>query len=110
LGQSPSSSKPKDSVRRASLRAAMLVAQICLAAATLGAGYSAYRAWQVWAAFPVHAAIPSEASRRIGIIAGHLESDSGAVCPDGLLEVDINTTVAQRVAQMLQLLGHEVEV
>jgi len=110
VGQSPSSGKPKDRIRRATLRAVLLVAQVCFIVATLGTGYAAYRAWQVWAAFPVHAAAASDASQRIGIIAGHLDNDSGAVCPDGLLEVDINTEVANRVARMLRLLGHEAEV
>lgn len=38
---------------------------------------------------------------RLGIIAGHTGSDSGAVCPDGLQEVDINTDVARRVVALL---------
>lgn len=38
---------------------------------------------------------------RIGIIAGHSASDSGAVCPDGLQEVDVNIDIARRVVALL---------
>lgn len=39
---------------------------------------------------------------RIGIIVGHRNSDSGAVCEDGLTELDVNSDVAQQVyAQLL---------
>ncbi len=46
----------------------------------------------------------------VGIVAGHWQNDSGAVCPDGLQEVDINLDVARRVAQILQEQGYRVEV
>lgn len=42
---------------------------------------------------------------RIGIIAGHHGNDSGAVCPDGLTEAEINLKVAGLVAEQLQALG-----
>lgn len=39
---------------------------------------------------------------RIAIIVGHRNSDSGAVCDDGLTELDVNTNIAQQVyAQLL---------
>jgi len=46
----------------------------------------------------------------IGIIAGHWQSDSGAVCPDGLEEVDLNLAIARRVARLLRNSGYVVEV
>lgn len=46
----------------------------------------------------------------VGVIAGHWESDSGAVCPDGLQEVEITLAVAQQVVALLQSLGYEAEV
>jgi len=46
----------------------------------------------------------------VGLIAGHWQSDSGAVCPDGLQEVDLNLDIARRVAGMLRRQGYRVEV
>ncbi|RLC70386.1 MAG: hypothetical protein DRI52_07175 [Chloroflexi bacterium] len=48
--------------------------------------------------------------RRVGIVAGHWQYDSGAVCPDGLTEVEINLDVARRVAAFLIQAGYNVEV
>lgn len=47
---------------------------------------------------------------RIGIIAGHYKNDSGATCPDGLREVDINLAVAERVIARLKRKGYEVDL
>ena len=41
----------------------------------------------------------------VGIVAGHSGSDSGAVCPDGLTEADINLTVAETVIADLRRKG-----
>lgn len=46
----------------------------------------------------------------VGLIAGHWQSDSGAVCPDGLQEVDINLQLSRRVAHILRERGYRVEV
>jgi N-acetylmuramoyl-L-alanine amidase len=46
----------------------------------------------------------------IGIVAGHWGSDTGALCPDGLREVDINLDVAQRVVYILQALGYQADL
>ncbi len=45
---------------------------------------------------------------RIGIIAGHSGSDVGAMCPDGLTEVEINLAVAERVVRLLAGYGWQV--
>jgi N-acetylmuramoyl-L-alanine amidase len=50
---------------------------------------------------------PSPSAPRIGIVAGHWGSDTGAVCPDGLTEVEINLDIAQRVVRVLQALGYQ---
>jgi N-acetylmuramoyl-L-alanine amidase len=42
---------------------------------------------------------------RVGIIAGHSGSDSGAICPDGLTEVSINTAIANLVVDKLAAQG-----
>ncbi len=52
---------------------------------------------------------PTPAVPRVGIIAGHAGSDSGAICEeDGLEEVQINTDVARRVVAILTNLGWDV--
>jgi N-acetylmuramoyl-L-alanine amidase len=47
---------------------------------------------------------------RIGIVAGHRGHDSGAVCPDGLREVDVNTIIASLVQSQLTEEGFQVEI
>lgn len=47
---------------------------------------------------------------RVGIVAGHWKSDSGAVCPDGLREVDINLQIATRVQKLLKDAGVPAEL
>lgn len=47
---------------------------------------------------------------QIGLIAGHYQNDSGAICPDGVREVDINLTVAERVAARLKRKGYRVDL
>jgi N-acetylmuramoyl-L-alanine amidase len=48
--------------------------------------------------------------RRIGIVPGHSGSDSGAVCPDGLTEAQINQAVAEAVARALKRRGVTVDL
>jgi N-acetylmuramoyl-L-alanine amidase len=55
-------------------------------------------------------ATPTPHIPRIGIIAGHSGSDSGAVCPDGLQEVDINVAIAERVVTLLGGYGWQVDL
>jgi N-acetylmuramoyl-L-alanine amidase len=47
---------------------------------------------------------------RIGIISGHMGYDSGAVCPDGLTEAEINYKIATLLQNMLKADGFEVEL
>lgn len=58
------------------------------------------------------ASSPIPKGKRIGILAGHFgpQNDPGAVCPDGLREVDINLAVAQRVAAALCDEGYDVDL
>ena len=54
---------------------------------------------------------PTERARSaIGIVAGHWGNDSGAVCPDGLTELDINLNIATLVQQKLTALNFEVDL
>ena len=48
--------------------------------------------------------------RRIGIVVGHWGNDSGAVCPDGLREVDLNHEIATRVQKKLADLGIQTDL
>ncbi len=50
------------------------------------------------------------AQKLIGIVAGHWKNDSGAVCADGLTEVEINLNVASLVQKMLIEKGYEVDL
>jgi len=48
---------------------------------------------------------------RIGIIAGHWQNDSGAICEDtGLQEVDIALSVSRKVVERLRRAGYEVDL
>lgn len=47
---------------------------------------------------------------RVGLVAGHWGHDSGAVCPDGLSEADINRDVAERTAVLLRRAGYRVDL
>jgi N-acetylmuramoyl-L-alanine amidase len=42
---------------------------------------------------------------RVGIVAGHSGNDSGAVCPDGLTEAEVNMAAAQAVVLSLEARG-----
>lgn len=46
----------------------------------------------------------------IGIVAGHWKNDSGAVCPDGLKEVDLNLNIATLVQKILTEEGYQVDL
>lgn len=43
----------------------------------------------------------------VGIVAGHLGNDNGAVCPDGLTEVSVNREIARLVQTNLQAAGYD---
>jgi N-acetylmuramoyl-L-alanine amidase len=53
---------------------------------------------------------PTPRPLKVGIVAGHWQSDSGAVCPDGLEEVTINLDVAARAVAILQTDGYDAEL
>ena len=46
----------------------------------------------------------------IGIVAGHYGNDSGAVCPDGLTEMELNLKIATLVKQYLIQEGYNVDL
>jgi N-acetylmuramoyl-L-alanine amidase len=59
------------------------------------------------------AAIPTtQGLTRIGIVSGHWGNgdDSGAVCPDGINERDVNLAIATIVRQRLEALGYSADL
>ncbi len=60
---------------------------------------------------PVAQRLPqSPGSIRIGLIAGHKGSDSGAVCADGLTETEVNLNIAEKVAGALLAQGVHADI
>ncbi|MBN1935124.1 MAG: N-acetylmuramoyl-L-alanine amidase [Anaerolineae bacterium] len=53
---------------------------------------------------------PGAVPLKIGIVAGHWQNDAGAVCDDGLMEVEINIDIAQRVVSQLAMSGYSAEM
>lgn len=47
---------------------------------------------------------------RIGLVSGHLDNDSGAVCADGLTEAAVNLHIAQLVAEKLRGRGIRTDI
>jgi len=50
------------------------------------------------------------AGHSIALLSGHRGYDSGAVCPDGLREVDVNWQIARQVGRALTGLGASVQM
>lgn len=56
-------------------------------------------------------ATPTPLPPLVGLLAGHSGgADTGAICPDGLREVDITKDVANRAKQFLQARGYRVDI
>src|SRR3989304_338041 len=60
--------------------------------------------------------VPAESGLRIGIVAGHSGAnpdsgyvDPGAVCEDGLTELEVNQNIANLVVRSLQAAGYNAE-
>lgn len=53
---------------------------------------------------------PPPGAPRVGIVAGHAGYDTGALCPDGLTEADVNLAVAREVAELLARRGYAVDL
>jgi len=58
---------------------------------------------------------PTKPPKKVGLVAGHWSTDPrkydpGAVCPDGLTEVEINLAIAQLVKEQLEKQGYEVDL
>lgn len=58
----------------------------------------------------IFAAAQPAGGLQVGLIAGHAGNDSGAVCPDGLTEAEVNLDVAERTATQLRSQGVRVDL
>jgi N-acetylmuramoyl-L-alanine amidase len=47
---------------------------------------------------------------RVGIVSGHMGHDSGAVCPDGLTEAEVNYKIASMLQTLLRSDGFDVDL
>ncbi len=64
-------------------------------------------------ALPVRVSAQTAAAVRgkhIALVSGHMGYDSGALCENGLAEVDVNKDIVREVAALLQEAGAKVEV
>ena len=53
---------------------------------------------------------PTRPPKKVGLVAGHWGYGPGAVCPDGLTEVEINLAIAQLVKSLLEDQGYQVDL
>jgi N-acetylmuramoyl-L-alanine amidase len=73
------------------------------------------RIFQAWQAnprisAPVQVNTPATPALPIGIVSGHYKNDSGALCPDGLTEEQVNLKIASLVQQKLMAEGYTVDL
>lgn len=94
--------------RRLLMAAFVLLALVALWS-WLGGSQEQMVQWgEAWQQRPVPVAAAD--GRRVGIIAGHLGNDSGAICEDGVTEQETVAEIAERVADRLRRAGAEVDV
>jgi N-acetylmuramoyl-L-alanine amidase len=105
------SGSPTKNIRRGALLVAQIVLLVAMIASVVATGVSAFRVYAIVSEWSALADERGASPRgRIGLVAGHWESDSGAVCPDGLTEAEVNREIAERAACILAQMGYEVEV
>jgi N-acetylmuramoyl-L-alanine amidase len=93
-------------MRRQVLKRAQQVSLIIAIVAVVASVWLIYRRWQE------HSEEQNGLLKdvRIGIVAGHSGYDSGAVCPDGLTEAEVNMDIATRTVERLRRTGAEVDL
>lgn len=96
--------------RRLLLLLIAVIAVIGLATWVGGAvGSSQAERWlDDWLSRP--AAVSAASGRRVGILVGHKDFDSGAICDDGVTESATVARIAERAADRLRSLGAEVDL
>lgn len=95
-------------MRRWVLEEAQRVLALFMALIALALGFLTFRlVWTSSASVPLPTPTPLA---RIGLVAGHWGYDSGAVCPDGLQEAEINLAIARKVKALLERHGYHVDL
>jgi N-acetylmuramoyl-L-alanine amidase len=107
-------------VRKGVLETAQKVLLVAMVFIVLIIGYLSWQAlrpqddttaWGLPSPVPTATLGPtSEPSPKVGIVAGHYGFDSGAICPDGLQEVEITFAIAEKVVALLRRKGYQVEL
>jgi N-acetylmuramoyl-L-alanine amidase len=110
----------KPVVRKEVLETAQKVLLVTMVFIALTVGYLSWQAFhplEDTSALSLPSPVPADASSptsepapKVGIVAGHYGFDSGAVCPDGLQEVEITFAVAEKVVALLRRRGYQVEL
>jgi hypothetical protein len=110
----------KPVVRKEVLETAQKVLLVTMVFIVLTIGYLSWQALrppgdttalELPSPLPTYTLVPTgELPPRVGIVAGHYGFDSGAICPDGLQEVEINFAIAQRVVTLLKGKGYRAEL
>ncbi len=54
--------------------------------------------------------VEGAAQKRVGIISGHMGSDAGSVCPDGITEAEVNLNIAEKIVRGLQARGIQADL
>jgi len=116
----PPESQPRKSKSPAVLQTTLLVAAVIATLFTawtpVGLFSGDISAKMAFLLTPQPAAATAEAGStprpqiRIGIVSGHWGNDSGAVCPDGTTEADVNLRIATLVQQKLGALGFQTDL
>lgn len=107
-------------VRREVLETAQKVLLVMMVFIVLTIGYLSWQAlhqpddtmvWELPSPVPTDTLVPTgEPPPKVGIVAGHYGFDSGAICPDGLQEVEITLAIAEKVVTLLKRKGYQVEL
>lgn len=87
----------------------LLLLAVVVAVNRLGGDDGLAAAWQeAWRNRP--RPVEAAAGRRVGIIAGHRGYDSGAVCPNGVVEQETVQRIAELAAERLRRAGARVDL
>ena len=93
-------------MRRNALRRAQQISLVVALVALAASGWLVYRRLDEERSEQAELA----AGFRVGLVAGHSGYDSGAVCPDGLTEAEVNLDIAERTAARLRKAGAHVDL
>ncbi len=101
-------------MRRGSVHRARRLLLVIILLAVAAAGVSSWQAARTSGGtvfrLPLFDLLSLRSVRHVGIVAGHSGSDSGAVCPDGLTEAQVNRTIAEAVVKSLTEQGMTVDL